>query len=164
MMNDGFEEIAPSAVFRRISEGARELSAESLSFLAVMNELGAGGISAGFVYLKALLSASLERNEPASADVGGLCKKAASLCGSEPERVRRGAEYALEELRASGALGEGSFGEMLDELSAKMRFYYEKSNGGGMTTCTNFFLRFVHCNKFYISTFFDSLLRIFMVN
>ena len=52
--------------------------------------------------------------------------------GSEPERVRRGAEYALEELRASGALGEGSFGEMLDELSEKMRFYYEKSNGGGV--------------------------------
>lgn len=164
MMNDGFEEIAPSAVFGRISEGARELSAESLSFLAVMNELGAGGISAGFVYLKALLSASLERNEPASADVGGLCKKAASLCGSEPERVRRGAEYALEELRASGALGEGSFGEMLDELSAKMRFYYEKSNGGGMTTCTNFFLRFVHSYEFFISTIFDNPLRIFMVN
>lgn len=164
MMNDGFEEIAPSAVFRRISEGARELSAESLSFLAVMNELGAGGISAGFVYLRALLSACLERNEPASADVGGLCKKAASLCGSEPERVRRGAEYALEELRASGALGEGSFGEMLDELSAKMRIHYGKFSGGGVTTCTNFFLRFVHCNKFYISTFFDSLLRIFMVN
>ena len=163
MMNDGFEEIAPSAVFGRISEGARELSAESLSFLAVMNELGAGDISAGFVYLKALLSACLERNEPASADVVGLCKKTASLCGSEPERVRRGAEYALEELRASGALGEGSFGEMLDELSAKMRIHYGKFSGG-VTICTNFFLRFVHCNKFYISTFFDSLLRIFMVN
>lgn len=33
-----------------------------------------------------------------------------------------------------------------------------------MTTCTNFFLRFVHSYEFFISTIFDNPLRIFMVN